>query len=589
MKLGFKSIFILFILLGVFYTPASHAQFLKKNKKESKKNEGDEPKELSNKDRVQAEYFFIDGIKYALLEEWAKALVLFNKSIELNPGVATPHLKVSEILQEQGDLEKALYHANEAIRLNDQNPAYYEQAAKVHTEMGNLKEASEVYERMFAKIDKDLKEYYFNLAALYMYQQEFERAINIYDKIEEEFGLNEDLVIQKQKIYLRLNDLEGAIKETQKLVKSNPQSEQYMLSMAELLNANKKSKEAIELVESFVRENKDAVRSKFYLSKIYAEQRKYDLSDSLMLEVLPSDMLSLQDKLNYFVSRFSRRSDFSDEEKLRLKKIGEAILTNHEEESRAHAAMGDLYFALKDKSSALENYLNSLVLDDTNFNVWNNVLTLQYETQDFDELAKYADQALILYPNHAPFYLYLGVAHFSNQNYQRAVRAFEQGKKLSSSNLQLLGYFLSHLGDSYYRLNEFEKSDEAYEAVLDFEPDNMYVLNNYSYYLSLRKEKLDKAKEMSGKTVQKEPHNPTYLDTYAWVLFQMGEYEKAKKYIERAIEKGETSGEVYEHYGDILYKNGDVDKAVTYWEKARGLDDASELIDKKIADRKFYE
>ena len=107
--------------------------------------------------------------------------------------------------------------------------------------------------------------------------------------------------------------------------------------------------------------------------------------------------------------------------------------------------------------------------------------------------------------------------------------------------------------------------------------------------MSLRKEKLDLAKKMSGKLVSISPDNSTYLDTYAWVLYMRGEYKEAKVYIEKALEGTDISGTIIEHYGDILFKLGDIDSAVKQWQKAKGMDESSELIDKKIANRKLYE
>ena len=145
------------------------------------------------------------------------------------------------------------------------------------------------------------------------------------------------------------------------------------------------------------------------------------------------------------------------------------------------------------------------------------------------------------------------------------------------------------LGDAYNSLENHAKSDEAYESVLAIDPNNYSVLNNYSYFLALRKEKLNLAKKMSVKLVKDNPDNPTYLDTHAWVLFMMENYKEAKRIMERALKSDNASGIHHEHYGDILYQLGDVDGAVEQWSKAKGLNSASELIDKKIADRKLHE
>jgi tetratricopeptide (TPR) repeat protein len=143
------------------------------------------------------------------------------------------------------------------------------------------------------------------------------------------------------------------------------------------------------------------------------------------------------------------------------------------------------------------------------------------------------------------------------------------------------------LGDAYQALKLYEKSAKAYEEVLLINPDNDLVLNNYSYYLALRKSDLEKAEKMSTQLVKAHPSNSSYLDTHAWVLYTREKYREAKKYIEKAIQTGDTSPTHFEHYGDILYMLGEVDEAVIQWKKAKALGEQNELIEKKIANRKI--
>jgi Tfp pilus assembly protein PilF len=144
------------------------------------------------------------------------------------------------------------------------------------------------------------------------------------------------------------------------------------------------------------------------------------------------------------------------------------------------------------------------------------------------------------------------------------------------------------LGDAYNGLKEYQKSDKAYEDALAFNPNNSFVLNNYSYYLALRKENLEKAEKMSSQLIKNNPDNSSYLDTYSWVLYNREKYREARKVMERAISGGRGSATHFEHYGDILFKLGDIDGAVTQWQKSKSMDSGNALIDKKIANRKLY-
>src|SRR5690606_11154230 len=135
----------------------------------------------------------------------------------------------------------------------------------------------------------------------------------------------------------------------------------------------------------------------------------------------------------------------------------------------------------------------------------------------------------------------------------------------------------------------YDKSDQAYEVALRLKPDNDVVLNNYSYFLALRKANLEKAERMSTQLVRDNPDNPVYLDTHAWVLYDREKYKEASKVMERALATGKANATHFEHYGDILYNLGDVNGAVIQWEKARQANADNELLDKKIANRKIYE
>ncbi|MFC0185373.1 tetratricopeptide repeat protein [Pseudarcicella hirudinis] len=172
----------------------------------------------------------------------------------------------------------------------------------------------------------------------------------------------------------------------------------------------------------------------------------------------------------------------------------------------------------------------------------------------------------------------------------KAIESLEEARRLAPAGYELAQHIDAQLGDTYNSMGKHEKSDEAYEAALKENPNNDHVLNNYSYFLSLRKQKLEKAREMAEKLVERNPNNGTFLDTYAWVLYVNKEYAKAKVYLEKALEGSKaSSGTVVEHYGDILFQLGDKEKATEQWKKAKNLGGTSTLIDKKITEQKIYE
>jgi len=211
-----------------------------------------------------------------------------------------------------------------------------------------------------------------------------------------------------------------------------------------------------------------------------------------------------------------------------------------------------------------------------------------------DEIVRICDSALAIFPDNPDFYLNKGLVYYQKNNYSEALAVFFEGiLTIPEDDNLALTRFYGIMGDLYHQMDEKEEAYRAYEQALEYDENNILVLNNYAYFLSLDKENLDKAERMSGKCLKMQPNEPTYIDTYAWVFFQKGNYSLAKFYIESAISNGGTnSPAILEHYGDILYKTGNPDKAVEQWEKALKVKEVGEdtiLLEMKIENHMYYE
>jgi tetratricopeptide (TPR) repeat protein len=254
-----------------------------------------------------------------------------------------------------------------------------------------------------------------------------------------------------------------------------------------------------------------------------------------------------------------------------------------------HILGGDLYLSSERTREAQREYLKAIELGDVNYEVWENLLYIDMQLEQYDLAITHSDQALELYPNQRMIHYFNGYAHLRKRHFKEAISALEQSKRLSNTSPVFVSDLNALLGDAYNATKNFELSDKAYEEALSFNANNSAVLNQYSYFLALRKQNLEKAEKMSATLVKNNPDNPTFLDTYAWVLYMREKYKEAKKVIERAVNSGNANATHLEHYGDILYKLGEVDAAVKQWERARGLNANSEMLNKKIANRKIYE
>jgi tetratricopeptide (TPR) repeat protein len=266
------------------------------------------------------------------------------------------------------------------------------------------------------------------------------------------------------------------------------------------------------------------------------------------------------------------------------------IVKAHPKDIRGYVVYADLLAKADRKAEARDAYMKAARINPSMYEVWGAVLQLDSDLNQLDSLIAHSERAIETFPNQGLFWYPNGSAHLVKKQYQQAVDALEEAQKLTSENKELQGAILAQLGDAYHGLGEHAKSDESYETALKLEPKNDHVLNNYSYFLSLRKDKLERAKEMSASVAERHPNNATYLDTYAWVLYVMKDYKNARTYLEKAIATGKNvSGTILEHYGDTLFQMGEKEKAIEQWKKAKSMGENSQQIDKKIATGQLIE
>ncbi|MES2731902.1 MAG: tetratricopeptide repeat protein [Bacteroidota bacterium] len=554
----------------------------------SKKRE--ETNERNAKNLAEAEHYFTEGMKFYITDDYAKSIAFFERSLQISSENSGANYMMADVLVKTGDYAKALTYAEKALRLDDTNKYYYLLLAQLYEKEKKYSQAVKVYQDLIKKRPQE-GGYYFELAKIYIYQNKYEDAIKAYDKVEKTYGINEEIIRQKQQIYLKQNKLEEAVREGERLIQEQPGEAGPKIALAELLLSNNRVEKAVPLLEEIVASNPENAQAHLVLSDVYRSRGDAKKSDRELELAFANPELDADTKVSILASYMSHLTD--DESKEKALKLVETVAKLHPVNAKVYAVYGELLMMKNEKLQARNMYAMASRIDRSVFEVWERVIQLDGELNQLDSLLLHSEQALEVFPNQATLYYFNGIGHLNKKDYKKATAVLEEGQTLAISNIDLLNEFNVLLGDAYNGLGNNKLSDRAYEEVLKSEPDNVHVLNNYSYYLSLRKENLSKAREMAKRLVDKNPEEPTYLDTYAWVLFVSKEYEEANKYLEKAVkislDKNKENGTIVEHYGDVLYKLGQTEKALLQWKKAKKLGETSLLLDKKITTGKLYE
>lgn len=546
--------------------------------------------------QAEAERNFAEAEKFYILEDYTKALDYFQRALGYSPQNGAIYYKIAEIFA-KGDkpeeLERAADNIEEAIKYDSKNKYFYLLASNIYARQRQFPKATQALETMLNEI-KGTQEYYYDLANLYLQANNLDEALKAYSKAEESLGVNELSTYQKQRIYLSKNKVQEAIAEGDKLVNSFPDEPRYVMAQAELLSQHEQILNGISLLEKFIKENPEEGSVKVLLASLYREAGQEEKARTFVSQLFNSPEVEVGSKIlilgtyNAMLAQSkSRKSDNKELENFVTNLFGK-LSAQYPNDPDVHLMGGDLFMTLEMTNEAMTEYRKAVRSGAASAEAWQNLLFLETQANLSDSVIAHAEEAIELFPNQGIIYYFSGIAQLKTKRYRNAITSLEQAKRLSGSNNNLLGEVNSMLGDAYNATKEYDKSDKAYDDALALNPNNDVVLNNYSYYLALRKSNLEKAERMSTLLVKNHADNSTYLDTHAWVLYQVGKFKDAKRVIERAIASGQANAVHYEHYGDILFQLGQTDEAVAQWVKAKSLNGNNEVLNKKITDRKIH-
>jgi tetratricopeptide (TPR) repeat protein len=536
-----------------------------------------------------AEYFFVEAMQYFLSDNYAKALRTFEESRKLAPNNSAIPYQMARTYLRMEDYKNAIRYAQQALSLSKDNPNYLSLLAEIYEKQEQYDQAEKILTRLVALKPNEIS-YYYDLANAMLYQNKFKEAIRVYDELEKKVGLEPSVIQRKQKLYLAMDQPEGALKEGRKLIEALPDDPDAYITQVELLINMRKTEDARRLIAELENIFPNEPRVLLLSADLAKNSGKKDARLKALEKAFDYPQLEIELRLQVLSELYEQAAVTNDAQlKTALLLLSEKTMQIYPE----HPQMQGLYAAVLlegGKVAEARNYYEKAVkLNGDNYQAWVGLIRADLMLQNYKDLARHTEQAIEYYPNNATFWFYNGTAHLANRDYDEAVAALEQSRLLASGNQELLQNIYLQLGDAYNGLKQYKQSDRAYEEALMYDTNNQYVLNNYSYYLALRREHLDKAKELSNRLIKLAPENPTYLDTHGWVLYVRGEYAAALPFLEKAARLNPANGTILEHYGDVLYKVGRNEEALKYWQLAKKHGANSQWLDRKIAEKKLFE
>lgn len=566
--------YLFFGLVFFLFTSSTFAQKKKKTKA---------PVKISAENKIKSERFFFDAQQEKVKENYFGALRNFEQALKLNPSIDAAWYEIALINTKQKDYKSALDNVQKALKISPVNKWYREFYGEMLSANAYFDKAAVVFNALKKDYPKKA-DYYYNEAFLLLKNNKTKEAIKVYDALEAQIGVQEDLSNQKYKLYLDQSNAAAAEKELQKLVNSEPTNLTYLNKLAQFYQANKQDEKAVSSLEKILQIDSENTLALIALADYYKKQGNEEQYKFYSKKAFSNPDLGIDTKISVlynFITLYTKKQIESLDD---AKEYAELLKVAHPDDAKSFAIAADIYNLEENFEEALIQYKKSLALQQDVFTVWQQVFFIQSDLKKYDELIKDTETAKELFPNQALVYFFNGLAHQQTKNQPKAIKAYEKGIKMALSLPSLQAQMYSNLGECYNKVKDYENSDKNFDKSLAIDPNNQYVLNNYSYYLSLRKEKLDLAKKMSAKSLELSPDNPTYLDTFAWILYQSKNYKDALKVQEKAIKLSkEPSAEMYEHLGDMYFKLNQAEQAKQQWQRAIEAGGNKEKLQTKIA------
>ncbi len=526
------------------------------------------------------QYFYIEALRSKLWGRMDEAFNNFQQCLQFDQDNALIYFELSNLYFSSGQTKEGYEMLRKASALNPENRWYTLYLANLYLSNNQFTDAIIEFEKLHAE-DLTNKVYIYRLAMLYTEVKEYDKAIEMYEKLGVIIGETDML---KQEIY-KLNSLAGRqevnLKAYKNEVKEFPDNPINYIRLGDTYLEMQNAKKAYANYEKALKV--DPEYGEAYLSFANYYQATGDTVQ--MIAALKTAFrhaeVSMEVKKHVFI-QYLVRSDSDSTLHSFTQNFYNILDSVDAQDAELNNYYGN-YLISKQQSQGYAYYEKSLSIDAQQPDLWLQLLGYYLTEGNLEKVEEVCNNALAEYPEMPEFYFYKGLIISEQENYPEAISVIQNGVQYTGENVQLRLRMLSSLGDLYYQVGNIDSTYAYYEKVLAIDPENIMVLNNYAYFLTVQGDDIARAEQMSGKCIERDPNNPTYLDTYAWILYKKGESFLAKFYIEKAIENGGGENpEVLEHYGYILKGNEETDKAIEQWKKAIELQWNVEELEQQI-------
>lgn len=521
-------------------------------------------------------YAFTEATKQFLFGNYIQAVSLYKECLKIDPNSGAVNFQLSRIYMSAGNKALAKHHALRAAQSGSDNIWYLQNLANIYQTEEKYDSALFIYKKLNSLAPENVNIMY-AIAGLCETLAKNLEAITWLDQIDKRIGHSREVSVSKFRLYEKLSEPEKAIESLKEGVSGEEEGDYNIWGMvAEFYRNQGKLDSAGRYYSLIFPEHKADPLVTFSYTGYLMDIGERDRAKSLIVEMIKDTSYDNQVKTTFLYNILQNEKELTRYHEI-LDTMSQIMYESKPDDLQNIAVYADVQLRLRNFDKAIQVLKRLISYDKTNYTAYEQLLYIMNIRGQVDSVLYYSEEALKIWDKKHFIYLFRGSAFYQKKSYNDAIAALTTGLGVTDEP-GLKVEFMSMLAECYQRISQYDKSEEVFKDALRIDKDNDGIKNNFAYYLSLREKDLKLAEKMSAETIQNEPKNGTYLDTYGWILYKQGKVTKAKKYILEALMfGGAESRDVLMHAAEIHGVLKEYESALKYYEAALGKSEGEEV------------
>ena len=544
---------------------------------------------LSAEQQRKYDYFFLEAMRMKGKNEYDAAFGLLQHCLDINPTASSALYEISQYYMFLRQVPQGQVALEQAVAFAPDNYWYSQGLVSLYQQQNELDKAAALLEKMVTRFPSK-QDPLFSLLDIYSRQEKYNDVISTLNRLEKRLGKNEQLSMEKFRIYLQMKDDKKAFQEIESLVQEYPMDMRYQVILGNVYLQNGKKQEAYDAYQKVLAVEPDNPMALFSMASYYEQTGQKELYQQQLDTLLLNKKVTSDTKISVMRQVIAENEQSSAKDSTQVIALFDRMMKQDMDDPQIPMLYSQYLLSKNMEQEAVPVLEQVVDLDPTNKAARLMLVSAAVKKEDYKQIIKVCEPGIEATPDALELYYYLAIAYHQAEQGDSVLSVCNRALEhiTPDTRKEVISDFYSIMGDIYHTKKQMTEAYAAYDSALVYNPSNIGALNNYAYYLSVERRDLDKAEEMSYKTVKAEPNNSTYLDTYAWILFEKGNYAEARIYIDNAMKNdGEKSDVIVEHCGDIYFMTGDAEGALKYWKKALEMGSESKTLKQKIEKNKY--